>query len=344
MMNGLVGDHKKRGDYMKKEDKISLTLLVVIIPILFNLLLRLTAGTLNLSLTISQARNLLLFALLFAVAIVLPFKEKILQNKFYTYFKKPVLLSIRTFKEWKLLIKGISIDILTWSSIALIIFLAVKFVNWNFSFFGQMESLVNLAQGVVQTGNPALQQELAANSGNIRNAIMFSGIGIIVAYLLAILSIGYFQGLLYSKFTKQKFDKKYIKKFLILNLVLFLSLTFLIILTIITMKDKAAAYTIIFLFLLFSYLALISFSLFAREEKILKMIKLSLRFAFKKVYLFFTPFVIAYTFIIFLFFIVGFSRPILSEKILAFVYASIIIVFITWLKFFSVKVVESVKK
>ena len=188
-------------------------------------------------------------------------------------------------------------------------------------------------------------QELQKNVSSIKNAITFSAIGVVVAYLLIISSFGLFQGLLYSIFTKQKFDKKFIKKFSILNLILILSLTLLIILTGIMIKGQTAPKIIVFLLLLFFYLLLISFSLFDKNEKTLKIIKSSLNLAFKKIHLFFTPFIIAYTFIIILLFIVVFSNKklILPQQAIIIVYVSIILIFITWLKLFSLKVVRGIK-
>lgn len=334
---------------MKKEDKISLVFLVIFTLGVSNLILNLAVKSLNIFLTVNQAMVLLLVISLFTIAIVLSSKEKILKNKYYNYFKEQISLFLQTFKEWKLLIKGIIIDIFTMLSIFLIIFLAINFLKWNFGFLEQIPGFLTAAQSYAQTGTPlvdsSLQQEMQKNASRVNNAIIFSMIATVIAYLLIILSVGFFQGLLYSKFTKQKFDRKFIRKFSILNLILALTLTFLIILAGAKLKSLTSPKIIVFLLFLFFYLGLISFSLFNKNEKILRMIKSSLKFAFKKIYLFFTPFIIAYMFTYVLLFIIGSlgNKFILSQLVFGIVYALIIIIFITWLKFFTVKIARSIK-
>ncbi len=335
---------------MKREDKISLTFLVIFILGLSNLILILAIKFFNLFLTTTQIRILFLIILLFSTAMILSSKEKILKNKYYNYFKKQISLFLETFREWKMLLKGVIIDALTLLSIILIAFLAVRFVSWNFSFLEQVPGMLAAVQSYSQTGSPmvneVLQKELQKNSPGIKNAMVFSGIGIAVAYLLTILSIGFFQGLLYSGFTKQNFDKKFIKKFSILNSILIVSFTLLVILTAVMAKTNIAAYTIIFLSLLFFYLALILFALFDKKEKILRTIKSSLKFAFEKIHLFFTPFILAYICIIILLFTIGFLNSILPPQSIIYtsiIYISLIIFFITWLKFFTTKVVRGIK-
>jgi len=333
---------------MKKEDKISLAFLVIFALGLLNLIINL-AVKLGMRLSIAQSRILFLAVFLFALALILSSKEKILKNKFYSYFKKQVLLFLQTFKEWKVLIRGVIIDALALFSIFLLIFLALKFIKWNFSFMEQIPGFLAATQSHLETGakavDSALQQELQKTAPNIKSALIFSGVGLIAAYLLIILSIGFFQGLLYSKFTGQKFDKIYLRKFLILSFILILSFTLLVILTGVMIKNKIAAYIIVFSLFLFFYLALILFSLTDKKEKILRIIKSSLNLAFKKIYLFFTPFVIAYTLITILFLIMGFLQAKLALLPLAaaIIYISIIIIFIAWLKFFIVKIMESIK-
>ena len=191
---------------MKKEDKISLAFLAVFVLGLLNLIINLAVRIFSIRLTITQSRILFLVVFSFALAIIFSSKEKILKNGFYNYFKKQILLFLQTFKEWKLLIKGIAIDFLALFSIILIIFLAVRFIKWNFSFMEQIPGFLTATQSYLQTGakvvDSALQQELQKNAPSIKNALIFSGMGIIAAYILAIFSFGFFQGMLYSNVNK----------------------------------------------------------------------------------------------------------------------------------------------
>ena len=88
---------------MKKEDKITLTLLVIFTLGLFNFILALGIRLFNIFLTATKTRTLYLIIALFTIVIILSSKEKILKNKYYDHFKKQILLFLGTFKERKLL-------------------------------------------------------------------------------------------------------------------------------------------------------------------------------------------------------------------------------------------------
>ena len=251
---------------MDNADKVSLTFLVIFILSLLNLLIVLAVRFFKLLILTNQVRILFLLAFLFSIAFIFSSRQSILKNKTYKYFKKQVLFFIETFREWRILIKGVFIEILSLLSIILILFLAIRYVRWNFRFLEQVPGLLNVVQTYLQTGahivDDALIQELQKNSDNFRNAMVLSAIGIILSYLLIILSTGFFQGYIFSKFKKQKFDKMFKKKFIILNYILVLSFTLIVFLIFKFIKSAAAANIMLFFIFLFLYLGLILFSIF----------------------------------------------------------------------------------
>jgi len=332
---------------MDKEDKISLTFLVIFVLGILNLIISLSVRFFNLLIRTSQVRILLLLAFLFLLAFIFSSKKSIIKNNYFKFFKKQIKFFLETFKEWKIIVNGIFIEILSILSIILILFLTIRFIRWNFRFIEHVPGLLNVAQSYLQTGAPAVDdamiQSLQKNSDNFKNAMIFSGIGIVLSYLLMIFSTGFFQGHMFSKFKKQKFDKIFKKKFIILNYVLVLSFTLIMFLIFKFIKSASAANILLFFIFLFLYLGLIMYSVFDKSKNIANNIGSLFKMTFIKIYLLFVPIILAYILFLFLFFILGFVNLNFSQITFGIVYASIIIIYITWLKFFTVKIVGNIQ-
>lgn len=194
---------------------------------------------------------------------------------------------------------------------------------------------IDLTQNLLELS----QQNAAQLLSSLKEFFFFIIILLILFVIAVIINWSIIKGIIWN-FTKHKKPSlKFMKKFLLLNFI-WLPIWILIFLLIaFGIKQSAAPIFMIIAFMLAVYFTNILYPLFLANNKI-SSIKESFRLGFKKIHYFIIPYII----IIALFLILSkiYSIAVLGINISPYVSYTFIIIYIAWIRYYMVEVVNSI--
>jgi hypothetical protein len=176
---------------------------------------------------------------------------------------------------------------------------------------------------------------------SVKGMFSFLVISMILFAIIIIISWTLFKGLIWTITTNKKFSTEFFMKFLKLNLIWLPAWFLLMFLFALIIKPTIAPIYMLITLVIAFYFTNILYPLFLKTNKI-KVIKESFRLGIKKIHQFIMP----YTIIIVLFFIISKSYNLITLNIDANqnIFFGIIIIFIAWLRYYFVEIVGSLSK
>jgi len=165
-------------------------------------------------------------------------------------------------------------------------------------------------------------------------------LGIFIA--LAIFSVSFLKSLGWSIILKEKLKRAFFLKFALLlfiyNLVLFLLFAIIIFGT----NPKLNAHILFFTIVLSVYIGIFLYPIFAKRKKVLLTIKETLHITFRKFYLIIAQSLIM-LFILYILFQFLFKSTTFQSLLIFFLLLTLIIIYITWIKFYIILLIEKPK-
>ena len=218
-------------------------------------------------------------------------------------------------------------DALFYSISSLFAYLGFKYIEKKASAFNLPENIMDLSLQEAES--------LAANLKGFFFLIIFL---VIFLILLMILNWSLFKGLSWSLAVKRKFDFKFFKRFLLLNLAWLPIWILLLFFVIIGINPDSILYFIMVVLAIAAYLTNILYALFLKENNF-KTIKKAFKIAFAKMHFFVIPYIIA----VFLpYILLKLLIQNLQQTAFLIISALAFIIINAWFRLYIVEVVDSV--
>lgn len=190
----------------------------------------------------------------------------------------------------------------------------------------------------ITTDLAQLENNLAVMKG-FQNFLIIAPI---IFLLFVIIDWTIFKGIIWVNILKKRFDLKYFKNFLALNLLWFIPWAILLVLVIVLVRQNASAYIVLFLFVLLMHMSGVLCIAFAKENKIINSIKQAFSIGIGKIHLFLVP----YTILIILFVVVsqlGWLFKLFSYNIQAILSLILFVLYLAFARVFLSKIVLRVR-
>ena len=250
------------------------------------------------------------------------------KNKF---IKQNYILFINSFKKINLkFFLILAFDILFY-------FIFMQIGNFFLKIIEKKAANVDLTQNLLGLN----QQAASGLLTSLRGFSFFLILSAILFLVLVVINWSVFKGLIWTTTTNKKFNFKFFKKFLLLNLIWLPSWFLLIFLfAIITTPTTAPIFMIITTIIAF-YFTNILYPLFLKDNKLSK-IKEAFKLGIEKIHHFIVP----YAVIGVLFYIISKLHSLIAADIglNPNVFFGILLIFITWLRYYFVEIVGSLSK
>lgn len=219
-------------------------------------------------------------------------------------------------------------DALFYSISSLFVYLGFKYIEKKASAFNLPENIMELS--LQEAGS------LAANLRGFFFLIIFLAVFLV---LLTILNWSLFKGLNWSLAAKRKFDFKFFKRFLLLNLAWLPIWILLLLFVFIGINPDAILYFVMAVLAIAAYFSNILYALFAKESNF-KSVKMAFKIAFAKMHFFVIPYVIA----VFLpYILLKLLIQNLQQTAFLIISALAFIIISAWFRLYIVEVVDSVE-
>ena len=213
-------------------------------------------------------------------------------------------------------------------------FIFMQIGNFFLKIIEKKAANVDLAQNLLGLN----QQAATSLLGSLKGFFFFLIFSAILFLLLMVINWSIFKGLIWSIVANKKFDFKFFRKFLLLNLVWLPSWFLLIFLfAIITKPATAPIFMVTFLVLAF-YFTNILYPSFLKENRLNK-IKEAFKLGIRKIHHFIVP----YAIIIFLFYIILNVYNFIAANIVLNpnVFFGILLILIAWLRYYFAEIVNN---
>ncbi|MDP6548181.1 MAG: hypothetical protein QF917_04465 [Candidatus Woesearchaeota archaeon] len=194
---------------------------------------------------------------------------------------------------------------------------------------------IDLSQNLLELS----QQNAAQLLSSLRGFFFFIIISLILFVIAVIINWSIIKGIIWNLTGNNKPSLKFMKKFLLLNFIWLPIWTVIFLLIAFGIKQEAAPIFMIIAFILAIYLTNILYPLFLADNKITN-IKKSLRLGFKKIHYFIIPYIIIIVFFLILSKI--YSIATLGININPNVSYALIIIYIAWVRYYMIEVVDSI--
>lgn len=178
------------------------------------------------------------------------------------------------------------------------------------------------------------ETELQQITTTLRSFAIFSIIVALSFIILLIINWSFFQGLIYKILLKKRFNLKYLKKFLLLNLIWFIPWLLLFYVIISAAKLDYLIISSSILTLLFLHFSFILYTLSAESNKL--QIKKSLKLGITKLHYFIIPYIL-----ITITFIIISQLNLLNINI--FIISLVYLLFFSWLQNYTKEITEKIK-
>lgn len=216
------------------------------------------------------------------------------------YLKNHISCIKRSFKTRpKDFIAVFAMDILYLICLAMVISLTIVFTKMSIYSFSTDDKDLNMMYGYAEkikegkiTGE--LAQEAKENALTVKSKMLLiisKAAAVILASLIIFsLLTALIKGFIWSRITKQKFDKAYFKRYLLFIVIIIACLLLISIASFFLLKDIITAFLMIIIIVFSIYLSIV-FSIFYKKEKRMKeLIKKTLSISFKRIHFFILPF------------------------------------------------------
>ena len=216
-------------------------------------------------------------------------------------------------------------------------FVFMQVGNFFIKALEQKASNVDLTQNLLGLSQQSATQLLSS----VRGVFFFLILSAIIFIILMTINWSFFKGWIWSITTNKKFNLKFFKKFFLLNIIWLPTWFILIFLFAIIIKPQTAAIFMLITLIIAFYFTNILYPLFLKNNKI-SVIKEAFKLGIKKIH----HFVVPYLIIIILLLTISriYSLITLNIYINPNIFFGVLLIFVAWLRYYFVEIVDSLRQ